>query len=64
MILFADVIRSVAGTSVTIEIVPEEKAMSRRIDPKTAGPDDSPFGLFVVCQTQSQVQSQSQCHDS
>ena len=38
MILFADVIRSVAGTSVTIEILHEERAMSRRIDPKTAGP--------------------------
>ena len=30
MILFADVIRSVAGTSVTIEILHEERAMSRR----------------------------------
>src|SRR5262249_29808681 len=37
------VIRSIAGRTVTVEILPEEKARSRRVDVKNVGPDDSPF---------------------
>ena len=37
------VVRSVIGRTVTIEILPQEKAMSRRVDVKNVGPDDSPF---------------------
>src|SRR5215813_2190004 len=37
------VVRSVIGRTVTIKILPEEKAMSRRVDVKNIVPDDSPF---------------------
>src|SRR5262249_22526398 len=37
------VVRSVIGRTVTVEILPEENAMSRRVDVKNVGPDDSPF---------------------
>src|SRR5262249_164503 len=37
------VVRSVIGRTVTVEILPDEKAMSGRVDVKNVGPDDSPF---------------------
>src|SRR5215813_5612513 len=37
------VVRSVIGRTVPVEILPEEKAMSRRVDVKNVEPDDSPF---------------------